>query len=192
MKTKEQERSKEKEREVEALFPLEEKEANASQKEQVPEAIDYDRFVAFFNSLMPEGGIPHIRVMDEHRRKALRTICRRPNGKENLIKMLQRAAKSDFLNGGGARGWRADVDWLLKPHNLAKVLEGHYDRPPTPAHVLRKQEAEARRIANKLIEEEEREKQRAQRQQEYEKWLRQRPSPADLKKILGKNYLLDQ
>ena len=51
LKTKEQERSKEKERVVEALFPKKKKEANASQKEEVPEkqkeevpmTIDYDR-----------------------------------------------------------------------------------------------------------------------------------------------------
>lgn len=36
-------------------------------------------------------------------------------------------AASPFLRGESARGWRADLDWVLKPENLSHILEGRYD-----------------------------------------------------------------
>jgi hypothetical protein len=45
---------------------------------------------------------------------------------------LARAGPSEFLRGGGDRGWIADVDWFLRPETVTKILEGKYDnRSPT-------------------------------------------------------------
>ena len=38
----------------------------------------------------------------------------------------QEICQSAFLMGQGTRGWRVTLDWVLKPQNLQKVLEGHY------------------------------------------------------------------
>lgn len=41
---------------------------------------------------------------------------------------------SDFLKGGGEKGWKASFDWLMKPDNFRKVMEHQYDeRPKEPA-----------------------------------------------------------
>lgn len=41
---------------------------------------------------------------------------------------------SDFLKGGGDKGWKASFDWLMKPDNFRKVMEHQYDeRPKAPA-----------------------------------------------------------
>ncbi len=41
---------------------------------------------------------------------------------------------SDFLKGGGEKGWKASFDWLMKPDNFRKVMEHQYDeRPKAPA-----------------------------------------------------------
>jgi hypothetical protein len=40
---------------------------------------------------------------------------------------LRRIAASPFLTGGGERGWKADLDWAVKPANVVQVLEGKYD-----------------------------------------------------------------
>lgn len=46
---------------------------------------------------------------------------------------LTRATASSFCRGGGDRGWRATVDWFLRPDTVAKILEGTYDdRPGKP------------------------------------------------------------
>jgi hypothetical protein len=40
--------------------------------------------------------------------------------------VCQRVARSSFLTGQETR-WKACFDWLLKPANLVKVIEGNYD-----------------------------------------------------------------
>jgi hypothetical protein len=40
---------------------------------------------------------------------------------------LNRVAKSSFCRGQNERGWKADIDWFLKPDTLTKILEGKYD-----------------------------------------------------------------
>ena len=46
----------------------------------------------------------------------------------------QRIRGSPFLLGENARGWRADLEFALKPRSISKTLEGGYDRshPITP------------------------------------------------------------
>ncbi len=39
----------------------------------------------------------------------------------------RRVASSAFLRGEGPRGWRADLDWVLKPEHLSHIMEGRYD-----------------------------------------------------------------
>lgn len=46
--------------------------------------------------------------------------------------LFTRAAASDFLTGrraagGGHENWRPNFDWLVKPANVTKILEGNYD-----------------------------------------------------------------
>lgn len=43
--------------------------------------------------------------------------------KEVVIKISQ----SDFLTGGNQRAWRANFDWLLKPGNHYKIIEGQFN-----------------------------------------------------------------
>lgn len=35
-------------------------------------------------------------------------------------------ARSDFLMGGGERGWKATLDWAIEPKNIKKVLDGNF------------------------------------------------------------------
>lgn len=42
--------------------------------------------------------------------------------------LIEKAAKSSFLNGDNAKGWMASFDWLVKSKdNFLKCLEGNYD-----------------------------------------------------------------
>lgn len=70
--------------------------------------------------------LPKIAKITEARKKAIRAALRQYSLDE-LIKVFQTAGKSDFLTGQNDRGWRADFDWLMKPGNTVKVLEGTYD-----------------------------------------------------------------
>lgn len=50
---------------------------------------------------------------------------------DDIITVFQKAEKSDFLTGKvsnqGSRPFKASFDWLMKPSNFIKVLEGNYD-----------------------------------------------------------------
>lgn len=45
--------------------------------------------------------------------------------------MVQAVNKSPFLLGSNKTGWRADLDWLLKPGRASRVLEGAYQSKQT-------------------------------------------------------------
>ncbi len=172
--------------------------------------IDWERFIAWFNATLKQYGstIPPLKVITKGKRVQAQRIINDLGSKDVLTEAVVNMAKSDFCNGRkrtkkNPDGWVASFPWMLSSDEIiANLANGMYDNPPvaelTPEDKRQlEQEAyraqqEARRAEARRIEEEERERQRARRQREYEEWLRQRPSVADLKKILGENYLLDK
>lgn len=60
------------------------------------------------------------------RRKGFISARLREYGYDTVHKMLLQAAKSDFLSRGYKSKWTANIDWLFRPNNFVKVLEGHY------------------------------------------------------------------
>ena len=96
--------------------------ATATQK------VDYSKLLEFFNQTISESGsvIKEIRQLTERRKLAIQARARE-NGKESLMEVIKQAAKSDFLNGHNDRSWVADFDWLMRPNNFVKVLEGNYN-----------------------------------------------------------------
>ena len=47
-------------------------------------------------------------------------------GIENFIKAIKNINESSFLKGQNNRNWIVNFDWLVKPNNFIKVLEGNY------------------------------------------------------------------
>ncbi len=47
-------------------------------------------------------------------------------GVDGVKKGFLMAESSDYLTGRKGCDWRADFNWLIKPHNLQKVLNGNY------------------------------------------------------------------
>ncbi|MEX1028280.1 MAG: helix-turn-helix domain-containing protein [Candidatus Paceibacterota bacterium] len=45
----------------------------------------------------------------------------------HLDEALAKITKSSFCHGQNDRGWRADIDWFLRPDTMTKILEGKYD-----------------------------------------------------------------
>lgn len=92
--------------------------------------LDFARLLEFFNSQLKKNNslIPSIKQLSDARKKTLKARARE-YGKEALVKVFQKAAISDFLNGKNDRSFTASFDWLLKPTNFPKVLEGNYDNP---------------------------------------------------------------
>lgn len=143
---KEAERSKEEEREAAAT--LSQKKAEA-QKEGAPvvvtddaaaassSEINIDAFIKFFNQTMQEAQavIPQIQCLQGKRLEALRARCHEFS-KKTVMQVIRDAARSPFLNGNGSRGWRASIDWILKPNNFPRIMEGLYFDIPKKTHGL--------------------------------------------------------
>lgn len=88
---------------------------NASKAEEV---------CAYFNQCVGDRGMPVIRMMTV-KRKATIDARVREYGLEKVKMMIDKAARSSFLNG--SNGWMANFDWIMRPNNFVKVLEGNYD-----------------------------------------------------------------
>lgn len=48
-------------------------------------------------------------------------------GIDLVLEAIENVRRSEFLQGQGGRGWRADFSWFVKPNNFPKVLEGKYN-----------------------------------------------------------------
>ena len=99
----------------------------ADKSAQNPAIIDFEKFVDFFNQEIDENKsvIPHIKAITEKRKKMIQARIRE-HGKNSLAEVVRLLVSSDYLNGKNDRGWVADIDWMLKPNNYIKIIEGNY------------------------------------------------------------------
>ena len=45
---------------------------------------------------------------------------------DEVIQAIENIEKSPFLKGQNKNGWMITFDWLIRPNNFPKVLEGNY------------------------------------------------------------------
>lgn len=102
--------------------------------------LDLEAFARFFNDTMDEHGaqIPRIRSITRDSKRATMLFARlREYSKEDLAEAVRKAAKSDFLNGGGEKAFVASFDWIFAPKMFPRVLEGNYDnRAPKSSSLI--------------------------------------------------------
>ena len=151
---------------------------------------DIDRIIDIFNETMirTSAAIPTVDILTAQAERQLCYLMKRyPMAK--LERMVEKAAVSDFLNGGGRRGFRADIEWLTREQNFIKVVNGKYDNIPNerrwrdPAERIeeRKQRERERQLRNMEIEREERERRR--RQREYD--AAHAATPEEIQRIMA-------
>lgn len=95
------------------------------------EKVNCMRLCSQFNRAMRDARIPKIKRIAGQRREFLLARARE-YGPVAVYRVILKAARSDFLNGGGDSGWVASFEWIFRPNNFPKVLDGYYDnQPPT-------------------------------------------------------------
>lgn len=101
-------------------------------KRKKDDAIDFDALKEFFNNTMQGRGIHQITSITGKRQQAVAARARE-HGKNAIATVIENAAKSKFLNAETPENFLADFNWLFRPENFVKVLEGKYtnrDRAP--------------------------------------------------------------
>lgn len=70
-------------------------------------------------------GLPRAEKLTHERKRKIRARLQE-HGIEGWDRALVEIERSEFLRGGGDKGWRAALDFLLQPSSFNKVLEGGY------------------------------------------------------------------
>lgn len=95
-----------------------------SGKPNIPGKPEIEEIVRFYNdtckSLRP------VKILTDKRRAAVSARLRE-HGREAVFNVIRAAGRSSFLAGQNTRGWTADFDWIFRPENFVKVLEGKYE-----------------------------------------------------------------
>lgn len=70
--------------------------------------------------------LPKIQIINQQRKKSINA---RVNdfGIEKVKEVIEKTGKSNFLSGENKNNWTADFDWIMKPTNFVKILEGNYN-----------------------------------------------------------------
>lgn len=92
--------------------------------------IDFNKLAEYFNSKLPSNGMPQVRSITPKRKAAI-LAREKEHGKNAIIQVIDNATESSFLNGDNNIGFVASFDWIFRPNNFLKVLEGNYGRRTT-------------------------------------------------------------
>jgi hypothetical protein len=86
--------------------------------------IDYELVLENYHSLCPKMS----KVIELNAtRKGFINARHAEFGLEKITEVLRLSGESDFLNGVNDRAWKADFEWIMRPTNFLKILEGKYN-----------------------------------------------------------------
>ena len=95
------------------------------QPDESCERIDYNALMNAFNKMF-ENRLPKVSSMTEKRKKAVRARASE-HGKSSIMSAFNNVSQSAFLLGRNNQNWRCDFDWIFRPTNFIKILEGNYN-----------------------------------------------------------------
>lgn len=82
------------------------------------------KIVDIFNSLCPS--FPKVKFLSDSMISNISNLVER-FPESDISTAFQKCEKSSFLKGKNPRKWKASFDWIIKPQNLPKILNGNYD-----------------------------------------------------------------
>ena len=100
----------------------EEKSREDEREKGVTEAV-----IKSWNLLAEDVSLPKCALLTQPRKAAILARLGEIGGLEGWYALCDRIRGSPHLTGKNERGWRVSLDWVLKPANLTKIMEGNYD-----------------------------------------------------------------
>jgi hypothetical protein len=119
--THERHSNKQEGKEVEEVLKKREREEDPP---SAPPRIDYQKIVEQYHGLCPS--LPRLAKLTENRKQAIRARLK-DWSVNDIEEVFRNAEASPFLSGRSGRWNGCNFDWLLKPTNFPKVLEGTYN-----------------------------------------------------------------
>lgn len=87
--------------------------------------IDFKKIVEVYHQSCPV--MPRVQLLDKKRKAVIKARVVE-HTEEKVLEMFALAGQSEFLSGQNDKNWMANFDWLLKPTNFIKTLEGNYTK----------------------------------------------------------------
>ena len=110
----------------------------------------YQKIVDLFNECCPS--LPSVQsIANDSRRKRLKA-AHDALGMDGLETFFRRVEASDFLAGRTKEQARFGIDWITKPGNFVKILEGNYDNRGTSVPAMNTNTQRALEIFRELKE----------------------------------------
>ena len=117
--------------------PSEEQDKPSDKKEKIPPC-PHQKIIDLYHEILPE--LPKVKAWNETRRRYLQARWREAKERQNLDwwrRFFKYIRESDFLMGrtipsNGRPPFRATLEWILRPNNFAKIIEGFYHRKSVP------------------------------------------------------------
>jgi len=95
----------------------------ASGADAGPSKDEAEEFVEAWNGTRLTG----CRKLTDARRRLLGTRLKNADWRASWREALRMADASPFCRGVNDRGWKADIEWFLRPDTTTKIMEGKYD-----------------------------------------------------------------
>jgi predicted phage replisome organizer len=92
-------------------------------EEEKKKTVPYQKILDMYHEKLPD--LPKVIKLNDSRRKSIKSRLEEYSLKE-IETVFDKSAESDFLTGK-AKDWSANFDWIMKPSNFIKILEGNYD-----------------------------------------------------------------
>lgn len=109
-----------------------EKDINTEKDTNIDKEIDVDVYISSWNSL----GLNKLISLKKSSTRYKELHARIADyGTDKVLEAIKNISKSKFLKGENDKGWTITFDWLVRPNNFIKVLEGNYtdkDKPKKP------------------------------------------------------------
>lgn len=93
--------------------------------------INYKSVVDLFNSICIS--MPKVKNLSENRKRNIKNANKKLNG--NFEDFFRKVECSDFLTGRSEKWHGCCFDWILKPQNLIKIIEGNYDNEDKKSNI---------------------------------------------------------
>ena len=107
-------------------FPTNKNESNKNENSSATEKVEKE----FIDTVIKKWNDIGLNVVRNIKGKRLDSLHARIKeySKDDVLTVIENVKYSDFLKGNNNRNWTADIDWILKPNNFIKILEGNYNK----------------------------------------------------------------